>query len=91
MNTNYEEIQAMIQSGKLDCAQTHLSALLDVNSDDAYLLYLQGNLFRKQGKYTNALSFYMRSELLDANSPAAQAREMLEDIMNFYNKDMYNQ
>ena len=27
---------------------------------------------------------------LDPESPAVHAKEMLDDILNFYNKDMYN-
>ena len=37
-----------------------------------------------------ALNNYMEAIALDPDSPAVQAKEMLESILNFYNKDAYN-
>ena len=52
--------------------------------------YEQGNAFRQQGQWHEAINCYLQAEELDADSPAVTARQMLEDIMNFYNKDAYN-
>jgi len=32
----------------------------------------------------------MEAIALDAQSPAVEAKQMLEDILNFYHKDAYN-
>lgn len=53
-------------------------------------LYQQGNDYRRQGLFHEAINCYMEAERLDPDSPATEARRMLEDIMNFYCKDMYN-
>ena len=53
-------------------------------------LYRQGNEYRRQGLFHEAINSYLEAERLDPDSPAAEARHMLEDIMNFYCKDMYN-
>ncbi|MBR2103520.1 MAG: tetratricopeptide repeat protein [Prevotella sp.] len=58
-----------------------------MTADEYYRL---GNESRKQGKYGEAISYYMQAEELDPDGPAATARQMLEDILNFYCKDMYN-
>ena len=53
--------------------------------------YLQlGKECRQRGDWQNALANYMEAIELDPNSPAVVAKEMLENILNFYNKDAYN-
>ena len=52
--------------------------------------YQQGNEYRKEGNWQMALNCYMEAIALDAESPAVQAKQMLENILNFYNKDAYN-
>ncbi|MCF0160781.1 MAG: tetratricopeptide repeat protein [Bacteroidaceae bacterium] len=57
--------------------------------DEAY--YLLGNAYRKSGNWQLAINNYLQAISLNPNSPAKQAYEMAMDILNFYNKDMYNQ
>lgn len=52
--------------------------------------YLEGNEHRRRGDFAAAMNSYMEAIRLDANSPAVEAKRMLEDIMNFYCKDYYN-
>jgi tetratricopeptide (TPR) repeat protein len=52
--------------------------------------YQLGNEYRQQGNWQEAINNYMEAIELDPNSPAVEAKRMLEDILNYYNKDMYN-
>ena len=52
--------------------------------------YQQGNTYRKQSLWHEAINSYTKAIELDPDSPAVAARDMLNDIMNFYCKDMYN-
>lgn len=52
--------------------------------------YIQGNGFRKAGNFSEAINCYIKAIELDPDSPAAEAKRMLDDIMAFYCKDMYN-
>lgn len=52
--------------------------------------YLKGNDHRKKGDFAAAMNCYMEAIRLDKNSPAVEAKRMLDDIMNFYCKDYYN-
>ncbi len=52
--------------------------------------YRQGNEYRRQGDWQHAINCYMEATAIDPDSPAREARKMLEDILNFYNKDAYN-
>ena len=53
-------------------------------------LYKQGNEYRRQGIFHEQINCYIEAMRLDPDSPAAEAKRMLEDIMGFYCKDMYN-
>ena len=53
--------------------------------------YQKGNEYRRQGNWQEAINHYMEAIALDPESPAVQAKEMLDDILNFYHKDYYNQ
>ncbi|MBQ3360610.1 MAG: tetratricopeptide repeat protein [Prevotella sp.] len=52
--------------------------------------YQKGNEARKQSQWHEAINCYIRAMELDPESPAVEAKRMLEDIMAYYHKDMYN-
>ena len=45
--------------------------------------YQQGNDYRRKGDWQHAIN-------LDPLSPAVEAKQMLDSILGFYCKDMYN-
>lgn len=52
--------------------------------------YRLGNRHRKEGNWQEALNNYIAAIELDPESPAVEAKKMLDDILNYYCKDMYN-
>lgn len=52
--------------------------------------YQQGNAARARGDWKEALEAYNAAIALDADSPAATAKEMVMSILDFYHKDAYN-
>ena len=52
--------------------------------------YEQGNAYRKHSQWHEAINCYIQAIELDPESTAVEAKRMLEDIMAYYNKDMYN-
>ena len=52
--------------------------------------YQKGNEYRKQELWHEAINCYIQAIELDPDSPAVEAKRMLDDIMVFYCKDMYN-
>ncbi len=52
--------------------------------------YEAGNRQRQRGNLSGAMECYLRAVELDAESPAATALQMLQDIYTFRNTDMYN-
>ena len=53
--------------------------------------YRTGNEYRRKGDWQNAINHYLEAVAINPESPAKGALEMLGDILDFYNKDMYNQ
>ena len=58
---------------------------------DDTLFYLLGNAWRKKGNWQMAMNNYLEAIQLNPDSPAQQALDIANEILAFYNKDMYNQ
>ena len=58
-------------------------------SDRAY--YLLGNAHRKKGDWQLAINNYLEAMAIHPDSPAANAYAIANELLDFYNKDMYNQ
>ena len=56
----------------------------------AEAFYQQGNEHRRNGDWQQALNCYLEAIALDPDSPAVEAKQMLDDILDFYHKDSYN-
>lgn len=83
-----------IKDGRLQDAIRRLAncivAAAITNADKSELYYLMGNAYRKMGDFQLAMDYYTRAIDENPDTPAVEARKVLQGIMNFYNKDMYN-
>ena len=93
MSESLNEYKSLIKEGKLDTAIKGLTDYIEhykeTCNDEPY--YLLGNAYRKQGNWQMALNNYLEATERNPESPASNALQMVMDILNFYNKDMYNQ
>ncbi len=85
-----EDINRLIEENKLEQALVHLEERLacDLHDDAAY--YLKGSLFWKQGDWKKAIENFLKAVEINPESPARQAYEMVMEIINFSNPDLYN-
>lgn len=92
MTEQLQEIKTLIEQGDTESA---IDALTNFIRNDAHVndepYYLLGNAYRKKGDWQQALNNYLEAIDRNPESPARAARDMIMDILNFYNKDMYNQ
>lgn len=58
---------------------------------DDTLFYLLGNAWRKKGNWQMAMNNYHEAVSINPESPARHALDIANEILDFYNKDMYNQ
>ena len=87
-----EKIRQLLQDDRPDEAIALIDRFrADGGTMDAGLFYLLGNAWRKKGNWQLAIDNYLEAVHIDPESPAARALEIANDIMAFYNKDMYNQ
>ncbi len=90
--TGLEAIEKILVEGGTDEAIRLLDeyvALTPEPSDRAY--YLLGNAHRKKGDWQKAINNYLEAMAINPESPAANAYAIANEILDFYNKDMYNQ
>lgn len=81
-----------MNKGETDKAiETAQSYLHDHEQADDRVYYLLGNAYRKKGDWQNAINNYLAAMEINPDGPATQAYHMAMDILNFFNKDMYNQ
>lgn len=52
--------------------------------------YKLGNEYRRKGDWKHAIDNYLEAIALDPQSPAVEAKQMLDDMFAFFCKDMYN-
>ena len=87
-----ESAEALLSEGKVEeaiAALREFIATSEVPCDRAY--YLLGNAYRKKGDWQGAINNYLEAMDINPNSPARNAYRIANDILDFYNKDMYNQ
>lgn len=82
-----DQLDGTEASNSSTCQLDNLSTPIKLSSSD---YYAQGNAYRKQGNWQEAINCYIKAIELDPESPAVEAKRMLDDILDFYNKDMYN-
>lgn len=86
------KIVDLLNKGKADEAIELATEFLTQTHDPKdQLYYLRGNAYRKKGDWQHALNDYLEAITINPESPAKHAYDMAIDILNFFNKDMYNQ
>ncbi len=87
-----DRIRALLDAHKADEAIALVEAFrAEGGVLDDTLFYLLGNAWRKKGNWKMAMDNYLEAVALNPDSPAAQALDIANEILDFYNKDMYNQ
>ena len=87
-----ERIRNLLRTERADEAIAELDAFRNAGgSMDDELFYLLGNAWRKKGNWQMAMNNYLEAVHLNPESPAQQALDIANEILDFYNKDMYNQ
>jgi predicted negative regulator of RcsB-dependent stress response len=87
-----DRIQALLDHYEVDEAITLLDGYrANGGPMDDTLYYLLGNAWRKKGNWQMAMNNYLEAVHRNPESPAQQALDMANEILAFYNKDMYNQ
>lgn len=90
---NLQEIKELLDKSQSADVITAVDEMSQSGIDRATLAhayYLRGNAFRQQGDMRQALNSYLESMELEPDGPAAQAYRTIQEILNFYDHDLYN-
>lgn len=87
-----QKVQDLLERHRADEAIAEIEAWRQGGGEmDDELWYLLGNAWRKKGNWQMAMNAYLEATNLNPESPAQQALDIANEILAFYNKDMYNQ
>ncbi len=90
MESFYHTIKRAIDGGDIGQARLLIDMALRKTPEDPKLHYLKGCTYLKTGHWHKAMNSFMRSRTADGNAAAGEMIDMLDGIMNFYHKDLYN-
>lgn len=85
-----EKINQLIGENQLEKALVCIDERLVGNPRDDTAYYLKGKVFWKQGNWKLTIENYLKAVEINPESPAKQAYEMVMEIINFSNPDLYN-
>ncbi|MDE6696844.1 MAG: tetratricopeptide repeat protein [Muribaculaceae bacterium] len=67
-----------------------LSERLAADADDEMALIERGRLYWALGKRSEAINDYLAAQKINPNGDAKQLLKATYEILDFYNKDLYN-
>ena len=88
-----EELKQMLAESKSDQVIAAADQLATTSTDRAVMAqayYLRGNAYRQQGNMRQAMNSYLEAMELEPEGPAAQAYRTIQEILDFYDHDLYN-
>lgn len=87
-----QDLEVILRDEGADKAIAEVEKYISGSKEDLdFAYYILGNAYRKKGDWQGAINNYLEAMAINPNSPARQAYEMANDILDFFNKDMYNQ
>lgn len=95
MLKSIEQIKQLLAQGDSAEADARATRLINAHRSRAdrqlaHALYLRGNARMRLGQQREAINDYLTAIDLDPDGPATQAYRMAQDVLNFYNHDLYN-
>ena len=84
------EITRLIGTFRLEEAEMILQHIIGIYPADDEAFLLMGHIYRKRSQWQEALQAYAQAMELNPDSPARYARQMISEIMDFYDKERYN-
>lgn len=79
-----------MQESDIESVIRRLDADIAAHPTDDNLFYERGNAYWKLQDWKQCLDNYTEAIRLNPDSPAVSMRNMVRDILQFYNKEMYN-
>ena len=85
------ELKNALHDGDVADVVSQLEAYVSSHKESAEAYFLLGNAYRKMENWEMALNNYQISMDLDPDGPATLAYNATIEVLEFFNKDMFNQ
>ena len=85
-----EHIKELLNNNEINKAIEALQQIINSDSKCDEALFLLGNAYCKKNAWQQAMNAYCQAIEINPESPALMAYNHLQDIMNFFNTDLYN-
>lgn len=85
-----QAIRTLTEKEEYAQALREVDNLLEKNPKCDMAWYLKGNIFKKQEQWQQAINSYTQAISINPQNPATTMRRICIDILNFYDKTMYN-
>lgn len=85
-----EYIKQLLLDNKTDEAIARLDNIIATTPNDDNVYFLLGNAYRKKNAWREALNAYCQAIEINPESPAKLAYEQTQEILAFFNHDLYN-
>lgn len=90
MTKDFKTINQLIHDGHVEESICRLEALVSEKNDNDEVYFLLGKAYSKLGNWSQAIYNYNMALELNPESPASEALEQIQAILEFYNTDLYN-
>ncbi len=88
MDNKINEVEELINTGKLEKAE---KLLLQIEDNNIASLFLKGKIYQKKQKWGDAINTYKKILQLDAGNKEAHIQiNIIQNILNFSNPEMFN-
>lgn len=87
---NIQELKALVEPMDADEAIRNINIYLEEHPEDDEALTLRGMRLWSQGRRAQAINDYLSAIRCNPHSKARQALKAANEILDFYNKDLYN-
>ncbi|MBO6118242.1 MAG: tetratricopeptide repeat protein [Bacteroidales bacterium] len=83
-------IRSLTEKEEYDKALQEVNKLLETSPYNDTAWYLKGNIYKKQEMWQDAINSYTQAIAINPKNPATTMRRICIDILNFYDKTLYN-
>ncbi|MBP5457949.1 MAG: tetratricopeptide repeat protein [Paludibacteraceae bacterium] len=85
------ELKEALHEGNVADVVSQLESYVSLHKDSAEAYFLLGNAYRKMENWEMALNNYQIAMDMDPEGPASLAYNATIEVLEFFNKDMFNQ
>ena len=86
----FQKIEELINQNRLEEAIISLNNAIEIDAYNDQLYFLRGKLHWRLGNRSQAITDYEHAVAINPQSPARIALDTAQDVISFFNPDIFN-